>query len=203
MGKLINVIKRSENSSLVNFRRLRLDDFDALLISHPSGKFLFDVASSESYRLEPSDAAVVEQFADSDQDRAILEASPFVAGLIKRGKLFSSDENRKNHRTSERLRLQDVVVQIAYACNLKCTYCYADEGLYGGGESLMMSREMAEQVINFSFEHRGSSSLGFAILGGEPLMNRDCLTHFIEYAAQKGRQRASKWSFRSRRTVSV
>lgn len=186
VGKLINVIKRSENRSLVNFRRLRLNDFDALLISHPSGKFLFDVASSESYRLESSDADVVEKFADSDQNAAILETSPFVSDLIERGKLFSSDANRKNHRTSERLRLQDVVVQIAYACNLKCTYCYADEGLYGGGESLMMTREMAEHVINFSFEHRGSSSLGFAILGGEPLMNRDCLTHLIEYAAKKG-----------------
>jgi len=185
--KLINVIRRSENTRLVTFRNIRYGESNAALITHLGGRLLFDVTTSVAHSLSDDDAAHVERYSDTG-NAADLLASKRVAALIVEGALFSSDAARKVHRKSDRLRLQDVVVQIAYGCNLKCTYCYADEGEYGGGEQVMMSPETAERVVDFAFKNRGSSTLGFAILGGEPLMNQRCLRHFVEYATECGRR---------------
>jgi len=190
-NKLINivnrndVIRRSENRRLVTFRNVFYKDSNAALIRHPGGQLLFDVTTSIAYELTTEDAIHVDRYLETNNAED-LRASPTIARLLDEGTLFQSDAARKAHRTSDRLRLQDVVVQIAYGCNLKCTYCYADEGEYGGGEQIMMSTQTAERVVDFAFENRGSSSLGFAILGGEPLLNRRCLEHLVRYAVERG-----------------
>ncbi|NHV28054.1 radical SAM/SPASM domain-containing protein [Burkholderia sp. D-99] len=187
MTTAINVIRRSENTRLVTFRNIVYGESNASLIKHTGGYLLFDVTTSTAHALSSDDAAHVERYVDT-KDAADLLASPTISRLIESGALFAADAARKAHRKTDRMRLQDVVVQIAYGCNLKCTYCYADEGEYGGGKQVMMSTETAERVVDFAFEHRGSSSLGFAILGGEPLLNQRCLRHFVEYAAERGRR---------------
>lgn len=64
---------------------------------------------------------------------------------------------------------------IAQKCNLGCTYCYAQQGQFGG-EAKDMAREVAEQAVDLLV---GGATPGarvnLAFLGGEPLANRALL----------------------------
>lgn len=185
MQKLINIIRRTPNTRLIRFQSLFYQDGQAVLITHSSGRLLFDVATSHSHKITDAEGALLERFADTN-DPIALKDSHRISSLIAAGQLFGPDGWRKKHRRSNRLRLQDVVVQIAYDCNLKCTYCYADEGKYGSDRRLVMSTKTAERVVDFAFENRGTSTLGFSILGGEPLMNKSALCRLIEYGSDRG-----------------
>jgi uncharacterized protein len=167
--------------SLVAIHRLEYAGQHAVLIDSPQGSFLFDTSTSRSYRPEPADCTLFREAAAEKRAERLL-ASDYYAPMIASGQLFGNDSGRKRFVKVEKLLLQDVVLQIAYDCNLKCTYCYADEGSYGGKPRAMMSESVAKKCVDFAFEHRAGDTLGFAILGGEPLLNRDVMMFIIDYA---------------------
>lgn len=175
------------NTSLVAIFRLERNAQHAVLIQAPQGNILFDTSTSKSTRLTDEDAALFRD-ASAAKSSDVLLSSDFFAARIASGQLFGPDDHRKRFTKPDRLMLQDVVLQIAYDCNLKCTYCYADEGLYGGATRTRMSRETAKKAVDFAFANRASDTLGFAILGGEPLLNRDVMMYIINYATDLGQQ---------------
>ena len=60
---------------------------------------------------------------------------------------------------------------VAQDCQLRCKYCFACTGDYGGHRA-MMSLETAKKAIDFLIEKSGSRrSLNLDFFGGEPLMN--------------------------------
>ena len=67
--------------------------------------------------------------------------------------------------------LATLVLEVAQACNLRCTYCYAGGGTYGG-ESRLMSPEVARSAARFLVESSGDrGQLTLVLFGGEPLLN--------------------------------
>jgi uncharacterized protein len=73
-------------------------------------------------------------------------------------------------------------LNIAQSCNLACTYCYADEGRFGG-RSRMMERPVAFAAIDrLLAQARGRATIGF--IGGEPFLNRPLLHGAVAYAKQ-------------------
>ena len=74
---------------------------------------------------------------------------------------------------------------VAQKCNLGCTYCYAQQGTFGGAAK-SMSTETARQSIDFLFEgHSPGSRVNLAFLGGEPLANRPVIRDATKYAAER------------------
>ena len=64
---------------------------------------------------------------------------------------------------------------IAQKCNLGCTYCYAQQGEFGGAAK-NMSQEAADQAVDLLLEDAAAGArLNLAFLGGEPLVNRKVL----------------------------
>lgn len=66
--------------------------------------------------------------------------------------------------------LQEAVVHVAEACNLACTYCFADRGLYGKTLGRMMTAQRAHETVKALVkEYRNVGSIKF--FGGEPFLN--------------------------------
>jgi len=64
---------------------------------------------------------------------------------------------------------------IAQKCNLGCTYCYAQQGEFGGAAQ-NMTRQAAEQAVDLLVNGAAPGArLNLAFLGGEPLANRELL----------------------------
>lgn len=78
---------------------------------------------------------------------------------------------------------------VAQKCNLGCTYCYAQQGAFGGAAK-EMSLETACRSVDLLL---GNCSPGgranLAFLGGEPLANRTVLRKATEYAARLADER--------------
>ena len=76
-------------------------------------------------------------------------------------------------------------LHIAHDCNLKCRYCFAEEGEYHGHRSLMSS-EVGKAAIDFIIKSSGKRrNLEVDFFGGEPLMNFDVVKDIVEYAREK------------------
>jgi uncharacterized protein len=74
-------------------------------------------------------------------------------------------------------------LNVAQACNLACTYCYADEGNFGG-KPQRMDEAVALDAVRLLIEQTGHGNravLGF--MGGEPLLNRALVHSVVPKAA--------------------
>src|SRR5262249_1709976 len=78
-----------------------------------------------------------------------------------------------------------ISLAIAQKCNLGCTYCYAQQGSFGGAPK-SMSAETARRSIDLLLEgHTAESRVNLAFLGGEPLANRPVIREATRYAAER------------------
>lgn len=84
---------------------------------------------------------------------------------------------------------------IAQKCNLGCTYCYAEQGEFGGA-ARNMTREVAEQAVDLLVDGAAPGArLNLAFLGGEPLANRALLQETTRRAAARAAARGVTMGF--------
>lgn len=101
-------------------------------------------------------------------DRELLEALRDARVLVP--------EQARRHRPLPSPDPADVplgtlVLEVAQTCNLRCAYCYAGGGTYGGAPRLMapeLARRAARHLVASSGERK---SLTLVLFGGEPLLN--------------------------------
>jgi uncharacterized protein len=87
-----------------------------------------------------------------------------------------------------------ISLNIAQSCNLSCSYCYADEGRFGGRAS-MMSLETARTAIDRLFDDAAGQRVTVGFIGGEPFLNREVLHSSVEHALSRARETGSKAGF--------
>ncbi|KLO22479.1 radical SAM/SPASM domain-containing protein [Marinitoga sp. 1155] len=78
----------------------------------------------------------------------------------------------------ENINFNALVLNIAQKCNMKCIYCFADNGTYGN-TSLMNFETVKlalEKLYNNNFEQ-----LSISFFGGEPLLNFKLIKKIVEY----------------------
>jgi uncharacterized protein len=78
-------------------------------------------------------------------------------------------------------------LQLAQACNLSCSYCYADEGRFGGPARLM-PREVALAAIDQLLGSAAGRRVTVGFIGGEPFLNRAVLHDCVRHARGRGRE---------------
>ena len=81
-------------------------------------------------------------------------------------------------------RLHALSLAVAQKCNLGCTYCYAQEGAFGG-RPRNMPMDVALRAVALLFrDARPGDNVSLAFLGGEPLFNRAVIHAATEHAAR-------------------
>jgi uncharacterized protein len=87
-----------------------------------------------------------------------------------------------------------ISLNIAQSCNLSCSYCYADEGRFGGHKR-MMTVDTALAAIDRLLESPGTERISVGFIGGEPLLNRPVLHASVAYAADRAARLGRNISF--------
>lgn len=101
----------------------------------------------------------------------------------------------ENFKPQKKPRYSTLDLQVAHLCNLKCAYCYAQGGNFGG-EDRQMSRERARQALDFFFLHAESEGpLQISYDGGEPLTNFEVIRDSSIYAKERGEKLGFRLSF--------
>lgn len=81
--------------------------------------------------------------------------------------------------------IKALCLNIAHDCNLRCKYCFADEGEYRGKRELM-SPEIGKKAIDFVIEKSGPrKNIEVDLFGGEPLMAFSTIKEIVEYAKEQ------------------
>ena len=102
--------------------------------------------------------------------------------LKEEGLLFSEDDYEKFADMMVSAPLKAMCLHVSHDCNLRCKYCFAEQGVYGG-KAEVMSEEVAKAAIDFLIARSGSRhNLELDFFGGEPLMNFDVVKKTVEYA---------------------
>jgi uncharacterized protein len=140
----------------------------------------------EIYMCGKSTPDIIHQVSRKYGDEAASIAIKELEMLISKGLLFQADKFA-TYEPDQSTDISSICLMISNDCNLRCKYCYAEQGTFGR-ERLLMSRETAEKGVDFLFEYATSSLLTITFFGGEPLLNFDEIKHTVEYAQELATQ---------------
>lgn len=110
-----------------------------------------------------------------------------LEALIEEGLLFSKADF-SDYRPHKEPLVKAMCFHMAHDCNLRCGYCFADTGSYGGGRSLM-SLETGKKAIDLLMKlskHRKHVEIDF--FGGEPLLNFEVCKALADYGHREAKK---------------
>jgi uncharacterized protein len=131
--------------------------------------------------------------ADLFAELRTAQAGGGIAGVLDRVGLGGPP--RINDQPLKDPPLRALSLAIAQKCNLGCTYCYAQQGEFGGAAK-NMSRETADRAVDLLLAGaEPGARLNLAFLGGEPLVNRAALQAVARRGAELARSREVTLTF--------
>ena len=120
----------------------------------------------------------------------IEEAAGEIRELAGNGSLYAKDIyepyiDKFTEDKSKKPIVKALCLHIAHDCNLRCRYCFAEEGEYHGRKALM-SFEVGKKALDFLIKNSGSrTNLEVDFFGGEPLMNFDVVRQLVAYGRSR------------------
>jgi len=117
-------------------------------------------------------------------EKLLVQAISEINQLIEDNTLYSKDFDKKmfTNKKINKVVMKAMCLHMAHDCNLRCKYCFAEKGSYGGKKSLM-SFEVAKKAIDYLLENSGSKkNVEVDFFGGEPLLNYEVIKQTVSYA---------------------
>ncbi|KAJ53681.1 uncharacterized protein BD780_002980 [Clostridium tetanomorphum] len=130
---------------------------------------------------------LIEKYEGKYEKCDIIEAYDELEELIKEGVLYSKDlyEDIGLKSGDGASFIKALCLNIAHDCNLRCKYCFADEGEYKGKREIMTT-EVGKKAIDFVIDKSGPRKhIEVDLFGGEPLMAFDVVKEIVEYAKEQ------------------
>ncbi len=150
---------------------------------HMVDELVYDILDEDKLQRED---IIIERLKSKYDENNIKEALEDIKELIEEGLLYSKDiyENiALNDRSKSYIKA--LCLNIIHDCNLKCKYCFADEGEYKGARKVM-SKEVGKKAIDFVIEKSGPrKNIEIDLFGGEPLMAFDTIKEIVDYAREQ------------------
>lgn len=121
-----------------------------------------------------------------DYDRGeISDALADIAELYENGMLWANDDFEFASNLKENASVKAMCLHVSHDCNLRCKYCFADEGKYHTEKRELMTAETGKRAMDYLVEHSGHRrNLEVDFFGGEPLMNFEVVKEVVEYARE-------------------
>jgi uncharacterized protein len=128
-------------------------------------------------------------------EREAADLKEEVLELVARGLLFSADAYLGKYEPPRTPVLKSLCLNVAHDCNLRCAYCFASSGHFGG-RRLLMPVETGKKAIDYLLEHSGSRKhCEMDFFGGEPLMNLDVVRELVAYGRKQEAKYGKKINF--------
>lgn len=165
---------------------------------HIVDELVYDLVDDNKLR---SKEELVADFGAKYGADVVEEAYEELQELVAEGILYTEDqyEDIAHSSMDDRDYIKAVCLNIIHACNLRCKYCFADEGEYNGHKG-KMSLETAKKAIDYVVKRSGPrKNIEIDLFGGEPTMMMDTIKEIIAYA----RENEAKWNKKIRFTMTT
>ncbi len=149
----------------------------------PDGSRLFDADAPLLYVMQQTIEQSIGAPVDANAVPALLERLGVTAAPYVNDEPVASPP------------LHALSLAVAQKCNLGCTYCYAQQGEFGG-PATQMSAEQALRAVDLMIDAaEPGARLNLAFMGGEPLVNRPVLRLATEHAVRRAETRGVHVNF--------
>ncbi|VYU04445.1 thioether cross-link-forming SCIFF peptide maturase [Clostridium tertium] len=165
---------------------------------HIVDELVYDLVHDEGMKKK---SEIIELLKGKYDEKTIVEAYDEMVELVKDGLLYSEDqyEDIAHGSMDDRDYIKAVCLNIIHGCNLRCKYCFADEGEYNGHKGVM-SIETAKKAIDYVVKRSGPRrNIEIDLFGGEPTMIMDTIKEIIKYA----RDNEKEWKKNIRFTMTT
>lgn len=129
-----------------------------------------------------SPAQIVAKYEDKYSGAETEEVLAEITCLQQAGLLYSVDTFADTALAGEsEPAVKSLCLNVSHDCNLRCRYCFAGSGHFGG-ERLLMPVETGRQAIDFLIKKSGRRRhCEIDFFGGEPLMNFGTVRELVAY----------------------
>ena len=165
---------------------------------HVVDELVYDILDDSSLK---SKEEVLTNLKGKYEESVIGEAYDEVEELVKEGILYPGDQYEEIAHGSmdDRDYIKAVCLNIIHGCNLRCKYCFADEGEYHGHKGVM-DIDTAKKAIDYVVKRSGPRrNIEIDLFGGEPTMIMDTIKEIIAYA----REHEKEWKKNIRFTMTT
>lgn len=151
---------------------------------HIIDKMIYDILGFyDGNNPEETKAHFKGKYADSDVEEVLAE----LKELRRQASFFLQTFPYPIH-LPKNLSSNLSVSMVAHDCNLRCGYCFADTGDFGGHRALM-SKEVAQKAIEFAIKgSKKRHNLELDLFGGEPLMNMPVVKFIVDYVRKREKE---------------
>lgn len=126
----------------------------------------------------------------------IIESIEELSSLEKDGLLYSDDDylNIESFKRRDPV-LKAMCLHVVHDCNLKCKYCFASQGDFGGFKAYM-TPEVGKKSLKYLVDNSGARKfLEVDFFGGEPLMDFELIKELVEYGNKIAEENNKKFRF--------
>ena len=151
---------------------------------HEVDELVYDVLDADKLK---SVEELKEIYKNKYSVEEIEEVYSELKELVDEEQLYSKDLYEGIAMLSEKaeVAIKALCLNIIHDCNLKCKYCFADEGEYKGCRK-SMSAQVGKDAIDFVIKNSGKRrNIEVDLFGGEPLMAFDTIKEIVDYAREQ------------------
>ncbi len=154
--------------------------------------YIYDTGSGSLHACDEQTANYLSGKPVELTDEELKSTLADLAGLRSEGLLYAEEPTAYPMKSNE---VKALCLHVSHDCNLRCKYCFADEGAYHSVRETM-SFEVAKSAIDFLLENSGNRKvLEVDFFGGEPLMNFDVVKRTVYYAKAEAERRGKRFLF--------
>jgi uncharacterized protein len=156
------------------------------LFESAAGHFALDVESGRIHQLPAGHASALDAALRlGDVGRAEMAALAFGVVTPPAGRV----------EAPKSVPVRAISLAVAQKCNLGCTYCYAQQGTFGGAAGDMPAEVATAAIDQLLAAAAPGEAVTLAFMGGEPLVNRKMLHASTRYAAGEAAARGVRIGF--------
>ena len=150
--------------------------------------YVYDVGSGALHECDENTA----RYLKGEKVELTPEELKEIGQLKAQGLLYKEEVKAYPMKSSE---VKALCLHVSHDCNLRCKYCFADEGTYHSVREVM-SIETAKAAIDFLLRESGARKvLEVDFFGGEPLMNLDVVKETVAYAKAEAAKLGKRFLF--------
>ena len=165
---------------------------------HVVDELVYDILGEDKLKNKKE---VLEELKEKYDAEELSEAYDEIQELAEEGILYSQDQYEEIAHSSmdDRDYIKAICLNVIHGCNLRCKYCFADEGEYHGHGGVM-SLETAQKAIDYVIKRSGPrKNIEIDLFGGEPTLIMDTIKEIVQYA----RDNEEKWKKNIRFTMTT
>jgi len=165
---------------------------------HVVDELVYDILDDDKLKNKKE---VLEALKSKYNEEELSEAYDEIQELAEEGILYSEDQYEEIAHSSmdDRDYIKAICLNVIHGCNLRCKYCFADEGEYHGHGGVM-SADTAKKAIDYVIKRSGPrKNIEIDLFGGEPTLIMDTIKEIIQYA----RDNEEKWKKNVRFTMTT